>query len=689
VATPAFTVSLIIKAVGYKELRLGYVAGSVLEQLKTNNYYCVLYTTHYKLFRKKQGIYMRKLTFIFICIALCLNLSAKSIAIVQADVTLPEGGERNYSIGFAKRLGLWLDDDSIAFDMLPESKLSFDEMSKYKVVVFPYSAVLPKDIYTAVSKYIDHGGKLIVFYSNDAKLALRMKLNLKGYVGDPSSSKWQSMVFKEGCQGFPKVVHQNSRSLKPVFPKNESETIAYWHDIDGKKSKTPAVVKTPYGFWVSHVLVNGGSSNAIEQKKLFKGMLLNSGVGSVDQFEKDDIQAVLDRFPLPSKVERKKLFTSREAQAALAGLEVRKNLVENYLKDDKISLAKLQVVLYQEDINKLYGTLYSSSNFTMRGVWDHYATGLYPGDWNITARSLVDAKITDVFINAVWPTKCHYKSVIYPESDTFKIHGDQIEQAIKACKPYGIKVHVWKVCWNMGGKNSDVIKKLGLDKYLQKDYKGNTVYWLCPSVKENVDWELGQIEEIVSKYDIDGIHLDYIRYNNSDVCYCKYCRSGFEKSIGKPVKNWPDDVRNGNLKEEYQKFRVNLISSFVSKVSKRVKSMDSSVQVSAAVFGSYPSCYYSVGQDWPAWVKNGYLDFVVPMNYFNTVEKLDKFVTKQIDSIGKDKLISGIGVSSGASKLSTIETMKQLDFLESKGIKGYVFFDLNKRLETQVFPLLK
>lgn len=620
---------------------------------------------------------------------MCLNLSAKGIAIVEADVTLPEGGERNYSLGIAKRLGQWLDDDSIAYDMVPESKLSFDSMKKYNVIVLPYSCEFPKNIYSEVIKYLDNGGKLIVFYSNDAKLATKMKLNLQGYVADPTSSKWQSMVFKEGYQGFPKVVHQNSRNLKPVFPKGESETIAYWQDINGIKSKTPAVVKTPYGFWVSHVLVNGGSSNGVEQKKLFKAMLLNSGIGSINQFEKDEIQTVLDTYPLPDKHERKRLFSSRESQIALSGLQVRRNLVEGYLKDDSISLAKLQIVLYRDDINKLYGTLYSSSSFTMRGVWDHYATGLYPGDWNITAKALAGSKITDVFINAVWPTKCHYKSFVYPESDTVKIHGDQIEQAVKACKPYGIKVHVWKVCWNADDNNIEVLKKARLYKYLQKDYNGKTVNWLCPSVKENVDWELGQIQEIVTKYDIDGIHLDYIRFNNSDVCYCDYCRRGFEKSIGKPVKNWPDDVRKGSLKEEYQRFRVNLISSFVSQVSKTVKSMDSSVKVSAAVFGSYPSCYYSVGQDWPNWVKNGYLDFVVPMNYFNTVEELDKFITKQVESIGTDKLISGVGVSSGYTKLSTVETMKQLNFLESRGIKGYVLFDLNKCLEEDVFPMLK
>ena len=84
---------------------------------------------------------MKRIFFILIYIVLCWNLSAKGIAIVQADVTLPEGGERNYSLGFAKRLGQWLDDDAIAYDMVPESKLSFDSMRKYNVIVFPLNLI--------------------------------------------------------------------------------------------------------------------------------------------------------------------------------------------------------------------------------------------------------------------------------------------------------------------------------------------------------------------------------------------------------------------------------------------------------------------------------------------------------------------------------------------------------------------
>ena len=628
---------------------------------------------------------MKKIILSLITCITCLTLTAKDVAIVQVDLSLPAGGERDYSNNFGKRLSQWLLDDGTEHDVILESNLSSKNLEEYKVLILPYNSVLPKKQNAAIYSYIDKGGKLIVFYSNDPTLARKMKLNLTGYVSDKTAQKWQSMQFKEEFKAFPKIVHQNSKNLKPIYPKQGSKIVAYWHDINGNKSKIPAVVMSPNGFWVSHVLLNGGSSNNVEQRQLFKGMLINSGIGSLDKLERSEVQAVLDKYPMPSNSAIKTLFASPQSKRMISSLKKNRQLVEKSLKSGDMEVAKSQLSAYTNGIYKLYGSIYSPNDFELRGIWDHFAVGLYPGDWTITAKKLADARFTDVFINAVWPTKCHHKSLVYPVSDTYKVHGDQIDQALSACKPYGIKVHVWKVCWRFDDKESQLKGKFAL----QKDYKGNTLDWLCPSVKENVEWELGQIQEIVSNYDVDGVHLDYIRYNNANVCFCNNCRKAFEKANGITVKNWPGDVYKGKLKDAYKKYRAGVITDFVSKVSKQVKSIRPSVKVSAAVYGAFPSCYTSIGQNWPEWVKNGSLDFVVPMNYFNGVEELDKYITKQKTFVNDSRLISGVGVTSGHSDLSSVETIKQLELLKSKNITGYVLFDLNKRVEQEVFPLLK
>ena len=56
-------------------------------------------------------------------------------------------------------------------------------------------------------------------------------------------------------------------------------------------------------------------------------------------------------------------------------------------------------------------------------------------------------------------------------------------------------------------------------------------------------------------------------------------------------------------------------------VSREAKKIRPGLKISAAVFGSYPGCRESVAQDWPAWVKAGYLDFVCPMDYTTSDEE--------------------------------------------------------------------
>ena len=64
------------------------------------------------------------------------------------------------------------------------------------------------------------------------------------------------------------------------------------------------------------------------------------------------------------------------------------------------------------------------------------------------------------------------------------------------------------------------------------------------------------------------------------------------------------------------------------------------------MFGSYPACRESVAQDWPAWVKAGYLDFVCPMDYTASDAEFVSLVRSQMKLIGgRVPLYPGIGAT--------------------------------------------
>ena len=60
---------------------------------------------------------------------------------------------------------------------------------------------------------------------------------------------------------------------------------------------------------------------------------------------------------------------------------------------------------------------------------------------------------------------------------------------------------------------------------LQQSANGATKDWLCPSHPENVAYELASIREIVERYPVNGIHLDYVRYPSSGFCFSPVSRS--------------------------------------------------------------------------------------------------------------------------------------------------------------------
>ena len=137
-----------------------------------------------------------------------------------------------------------------------------------------------------------------------------------------------------------------------------------------------------------------------------------------------------------------------------------------------------------------------------------------------------------------------------------------------ACKKYGLEVHVWKVNHNLSTAPRDFVSKLRQAHRLQVSNSGQTMNWLCPSHPDNFKLEVDSMLEVAQKYDVDGLHFDYIRYPDSNYCYCDGCRQRFEAEHGK-VAHWPSDCYSGERKAEYRTWRCEQITRLVEAVSHR------------------------------------------------------------------------------------------------------------------------
>lgn len=320
-------------------------------------------------------------------------------------------------------------------------------------------------------------------------------------------------------------------------------------------------------------------------------------------------------------------------------------------------------------------------------MWNHSGTGAYPGDWERSAKLLHDNGFNTILPNMLWGGVAHYASDILPRSSTFQKYGDQLEQCCAAAHKYDIEVHVWKVNYNLHTAPKSLIERLRHDGRTQVAVDGKPSDWLCPSHPENQRLELESMLEVARKYPVDGLHFDYIRYPDSSHCFCNGCRERFEAQSGRPVADWPADCFSGERRDEYRDWRCQQITALVSAVSHEARKLRPSLKISAAVFGAYPDCRKSRGQDWAEWVKAGYLDFICPMDYTDDDTQFASLVTNQLKLIGgRVPLYPGIGAASSHSKLTADRVLGQINQARSLGAAGFTIFDFTPATAASIVP---
>ncbi|MDO4569942.1 MAG: family 10 glycosylhydrolase [Planctomycetia bacterium] len=329
-----------------------------------------------------------------------------------------------------------------------------------------------------------------------------------------------------------------------------------------------------------------------------------------------------------------------------------------------------------------------SVRLPFRGWWNHNGLGAYKGDWARTARELKAAGFTAVFPNMLWAGEALYPSDLIPTGKSFEEWGDQLKACVEACRKEGLEVHVWKVNFRLQSHCAPAfLEKMRREGRLQKNAQGEEVLWLCPSHPDNFDLEWRSMLEIAQKYDVDGVHFDYIRYENGARCFCEGCRARFEEETGIRVENWPQDVmsrKNPKLEEKFLKWRAEQITRIVRKTHEEIKKFNPKVKVSAAVFQSYPSCYHNVGQNWSQWAHEGIVDFLCPMNYSQHTGTFAQLTQHQQTLVPpKFPLYPGIG----EWRLTPDGTMDQIQKADALGCEGFMIFDLSERAAGAILPL--
>ncbi|MEN3014217.1 MAG: family 10 glycosylhydrolase [Endomicrobiia bacterium] len=253
---------------------------------------------------------------------------------------------------------------------------------------------------------------------------------------------------------------------------------------------------------------------------------------------------------------------------------------------------------------------------------------------------------------------------------------DVLDYVIKKSKQKNIKIHAYL---NVFMEGEDFALKH--PDYMEIRKNGKKTRWTSPAIKEVRVRILNIIKEILQNYQIDGIQLDRIRYEGyKDIGFNPHSVNLYTQQYGKsPDPKDPD----------FYQFKCDLISSFVKEAYYLVKNHNKNIIFSCAVFASPTNAKKNhISQQWELWVKNGWLDFVVPMSYTSDYDTFYKYLLENIQTVknSNTKLIMGIGVYLKTMTENTLKKQIEISFnTTTECVEGVCFFNAFSIFENPKF----
>ena len=264
----------------------------------------------------------------------------------------------------------------------------------------------------------------------------------------------------------------------------------------------------------------------------------------------------------------------------------------------------------------------------------------------------------------------------------------RIARAMTQARTNGLSLHAWVVCWSLDGLPPELIATYRVQGRLMQDANGNSLNWLCPSHPTNRALLLTNLVDLARR-DVDGIHLDYIRYPARTACFCPASRTAFERFHGHSVQNWPADVLPGGpLETQFDQFRRDDLSAFVADAAKIIRSIHPGIRFSAAVYPT-PESAAENGQDWPRWLRDGSLDFVAPMLYTTDSSRFATWLDGAIAAAPSPAhILPGIGSGADESQLDALGAAEQITAARKRNSLGFTLFQLDSDLLNHLLPAL-
>jgi uncharacterized lipoprotein YddW (UPF0748 family) len=196
-----------------------------------------------------------------------------------------------------------------------------------------------------------------------------------------------------------------------------------------------------------------------------------------------------------------------------------------------------------------------------------------------------------------------------------------------------------------------------------------------------IDHMAAVVRDLLTAYDLDGIHLDYVRYPGDQFDYGRSALAAFERTI-RPNMDESERRRlamqsaqdpliyTRRFPVQWTAFRRSRLTELVTRIRDTVRAVRPSTVLSAAVVPDAREALDRRLQDWPTWLDRSLLDLICPMAYSTDLAVFERQINEAQAAAGSATVWAGVG----AYRLTSAATLAHIAAARRLGAAGVVLF---------------
>jgi uncharacterized lipoprotein YddW (UPF0748 family) len=357
----------------------------------------------------------------------------------------------------------------------------------------------------------------------------------------------------------------------------------------------------------------------------------------------------------------------------------------------------------------------AASTGEIRAMWVTRATLSSPASIAAMVRAAEEGGFNTLIVQVRGRGDAYYKSSFEPRPSELLIRPDfdPLAEVLALAKPSGINVHAWinvnlvSSAANLPDSRQHLVYRhpewLMVPRELASEmrktdakspeYVGRLARWTrahldeveglytSPMHSDAAAHVASIAAEIVTNYDVDGVHLDYARFPNEQFDYSPAALQQFKLSL----RGQLSDAERQRLDAQelvdpfaytnffprrWQAFRQSRMTGLVMRIRTAVKAVNPHVLVSAAVAPDAQAAAELKLQDWRTWLEQSVVDVLCPMAYTPDPELFQRQVAAALELAGGRPVWAGVA----AYRLSPTATLQHIEIARRQKVAGVILF---------------